>query len=397
MDSEKPAPPPAAKDGGLPWVKLRSASPSPQIYKRMVSEVDPAAKPGDIVAVYDKSGNPYGVALYNPRSLITLRRIARDPLNFDIEKHFAERIDAAVAFRRLELGLDEKTDAYRLIHDMGDGMPGMVADRYGDFIVLEFYSLCMFKQAERIERLFRFHYPNATFIRGASQYTQTMEGFKLKDPKPARTRIRENGIAFEVEPGGGYKTGFFCDQRENRLAFAALAKGKRVLDVCSYTGGFGLYAAKAGAEEVTSVELDPEASALAKKNANLNGVRLNTVCVDAFPYLRQAAANKELFDLIVCDPYKFIASQEGHALGRQKYIDLNKLALGVLAPRGILLTNSCSGMLGWEEFQQIVRVASGVMGRRVQIIKKSGAGPDHPVATDYPEGEYLKAIWARAL
>lgn len=396
MTLHKDAAAPAAHTGPLPWAKLRSAPAGPQAFKRMIDAVDPRAKPGDMVAVYDKNGAPYGVGFYNPNSLITLRILGREAAGADSEAFFAARLDQAIRFRREQLKLDETTDAYRLVHDYGDGMPGLVIDRYADVFVLEFYSLGMFRQAARLERLLLQRFPGSRVVRRASEYTQKMEGFDLKPGPELRVRVRENGVAFEVTPSGGYKTGFFCDQRDNRLAAAGLAAGRRVLDVCSYTGGFGIYAkVKGGADEVTCVELDPDASEAAKKNANINQARVKVVTVDAFPFLRQAAANSERFGLVVLDPYKLIASREGYAEGRQKYIDFNRLALSVVEEGGFFVTCSCSGMLSAPEFQDFVRSAAGSAGRRVQIFRKSGAGPDHPFAVDYPEGEYLKALWCR--
>jgi len=380
----------------LPWAKIRSASPTPQIYKRMIREVDPKARPGDIVAVYDKAEAPYGVALYNPKSLIALRLLTRDLAGFEEEAFFARRMERAVDLRRGLLKLDDSTDAYRLVHDLGDGFPGLVVDRYGDHIVLEFYSLGMQRRAGLFERILRKHFPDAKFVHRASEHTESMEGFKIKPGPKVVARIKENGVLFDAELSGGHKTGFFCDQRENRLGAAALSAGKKVLDVCSYTGGFGIYAKKrGGAESVTCVELDPEACELARRNANINQARVDVVCVDAFPYLRQAAANKQAYDVIVLDPYKLIASKEGFRLGAQKYFDFNRLALSLLREGGVLLTCSCSGLLPWREFQGIVRTAAGSTGRRLQVLRKTGAGPDHPFAVDYPEGEYLKALWCR--
>ncbi|MFA5138813.1 MAG: class I SAM-dependent rRNA methyltransferase [Elusimicrobiota bacterium] len=393
---DKPAP--ASHSGTLPWVRLRSASSGPTLFKRMIDEVDPAARPGDIVAVYDKTDAPYGVALYNPKSLITLRLLSRGIPAFGAEEFFADKLEAAVEFRRGLLRLDERTDAYRVIHDHGDGLPGLVVDRYGKDIVLEFYSLGMFKQAGLIERILGGLFPGARFTHRASSHTQTMEGFRLKEARSRKTRIQENGVAFEVDLTGGHKTGFFCDQRENRLFAAGLAAGRKVLDVCSFTGGFGLYAKKLGkAEEVTCVELDPEASEICRRNADLNDVKVRNVCVDAFPYLRQMGANQQTCGMVILDPYKLIATREGYALGRQKYLDLNKLALAVVEEGGILVTCSCSGLLPWHEFEGLLRTAAGVARRRVQVFRKSGAGPDHPVAADYPEGEYLKVLWCRVV
>lgn len=390
--------PPIGHIGPLPWVKLRSAASGHQVYKRMIAAADPRAKPGDVVMVYDKSDAPYGLALYNPRSLIALRMLHRGRYEGDLDTFFSERITRALQLRREVFSLDKTTDAYRVIHDQGDGMPGVVIDRYGDVFVLEFYSLGMFQQAARLERALRTHFPDAVFVRRASEYTESMEGFKVKPGQPIKKRVTENGVLFEVTPSGGYKTGFFCDQRDNRLAAAQLTAGKTVLDVCSYTGGFGVYAKKiGGASEVTCVELDSENVEQLKRNANINQVRVEPVCVDAFPYLRQQATNGKVWDFVVLDPYKLIANRETYSFGRHKYQDLNRLGMSVVAKGGLLVTCSCSGMLPWDEFQQIVRTAAGSAGRRVQILRKSGAGIDHPIAADHPEGEYLKALWLRVL
>jgi 23S rRNA (cytosine1962-C5)-methyltransferase len=382
----------------IPWVRIRSAASGHQLYKRMLSDVDPKAKAGDLVAVYDRNDAPYGVALYNPRSLIALRMLTRGVGAFDAEAFFAERVATAVKFRRETLGLDASSDAYRLVHDNGDGMPGLVIDRYGDCLVLEFYSLGMFKQAARIERALKPHFPGARFFHRASPHAQSMEGFELKPNMGQGTRVKENGVVFNVDPSSGYKTGFFTDQRDNRMGIVPFTRGKSVLDVCSYTGGFALYAKKLGqAEDVTAVELDPESVELLKKNANANQLRVDAVCADAFPYLRQAGQNKKRYGVVILDPYKLIANSEGWSLGRQKYIDLNRLGISLVEPGGVLVTCSCSGMLGWEEFQQFVRTAAGSAGRRVQVFRKSGAGGDHPFAIDHPEGEYLKVLWCRVI
>ncbi len=206
-------------------------------------------------------------------------------------------------------------------------LPGLVVDKYGDNIVLEFYSFAMYRLASFLEAAFREHFPKAVFHHRASSYTETMEGFTLKpSAAPNKTvRIIENGVLFEVDLAGGHKTGFFCDQRDNRLHASTLAAGRSVLDICAYTGGFGLYAAKlGGAKDVTCVELDPEASSLSKRNANINGVKIDAVCSDAFPYMRQMALNSKRYGLVILDPYKLVASREdrerGIEVGANAYI-----------------------------------------------------------------------------
>lgn len=382
----------------LPKVRLAYAPAGPNAFKRMIDTAD-RAEPGDLVAVYDKHDHAYGVALYNPRSQIALRIFTRDnPDTFDIDVFLRARVSRAVALRRDILKLPEHTNAYRLVHDYGDSLPGLTVDIYNDQISLEFYSLGMYKLAPHLEAAFREHYPAATFHHRASSFTQEMEGFSIpKTDAPARrTRITENGVQFEVDLKSGYKTGFFCDQRENRLYASSLATGKKVLDLCAYTGGFGIYAAKlGGAAEVTSVELDAESSEIAKRNANINKVKINPVCGDAFMYIRQMQELKRTYGMVVLDPYKLVANREDREKGIFKYRDFNRLALSLVEEGGIFVTNSCSGMVPMEEFMYILRGAAANSGRRLQILRKAGAGPDHPVAVDYPEGEYLKCVFAR--
>ncbi|NLO92149.1 MAG: class I SAM-dependent rRNA methyltransferase, partial [Elusimicrobia bacterium] len=377
-EEQKPAP--------LPVVRLKAASPSPNLYKRMIDD-DSAARSGDIVAVQDKRGAPYGIALYNKKSQIALRLISRQtPDTFDEDEFFASRIERAVSFRRDVLKLPQTTNACRLVHDYGDGLPGLVADLYGNCIVLEFYSLAMYRRSATIEKALRRFFPEAEFAHRASQYTENMEGFSLPRKFGAKVahslRVTENGVHFEVKPHEGYKTGFFCDQRENRQYFSQFAAGKKTLDVCAYTGGFGLYAKKGGAADTTCVELDEDACKVMKKNADINNTRLNIVCADAFPYLRQMGDNGTRYGLVVLDPYKLVAGRELMERGIQKYRDFNRLALNLVEPGGVFLTCSCSGIVSMYMFEQILRTAAGSCGRRVQVFKKAGAGPDHPVMVD---------------
>lgn len=387
-----------SKAGGLPRVKLSHAPAGPNAFKRMIETAD-RAEAGQLVAVYDKNGNPYGVALFNPHSQITLRIISREnPEEFLVDRFFEEKVARAVSLRRDVLRLQEKTDACRLVHDYADGLPGLTVDMYRDEIVLDFYSLGMYRLWPNIQAAFKKQFPGAKFHHRASSYTQEMEGFKIKPEAGAahKTRVTENGVQFELDLRSGFKTGFFCDQRENRLYASQFAAGRKVIDLCAYTGGFGLYAAKlGGAAETTCVELDPESVEAGKRNANINKVKLDYACADAFTYMRQMIELKRRYGLVVLDPYKLVSSREEREKGIFKYRDFNRIALSLVEEGGIFVTCSCSGMVPMEEFAFIVRGAASAAGRRVQILKKSGAGPDHPVAADYPEGEYLKCIFCR--
>jgi 23S rRNA (cytosine1962-C5)-methyltransferase len=209
-------------------------------------------------------------------------------------------------------------------------------------------------------------------------------------------KIREHGIRYEVDFSAGHKTGFFCDQRDNRKKFGALAADRTVLDLCCYTGGFGISAALAGAEDVTGVDLDETAVAMAKRNANLNNAKVKLTHADAFTWARTMIENGRTWDLVIADPPKFIHGREDE-IGTAKYADLNKLALQLVAPEGLYVTCSCSGMLGAGEFERIVTAAAHRRDKRMQIFDRTGAGADHPTLSNYPESRYLKVLWSRVI
>ncbi len=374
----------------------------------MIQSAAPNAAPGDIVAVYDRAGQIFGHALYNPRSQIGLRVLRHGPDPID-DTFWRERIAAAVALRRETLKLDQQTDAYRLVHSEGDALSGLIAERYADHIVIECFSLGIFQRVEMLQQMLadalgppptsRDGPPSWKFVVRADERTQQLEGFRLPptpQPESRRLIIREHDVRFRVDPRHGHKTGFFCDQRDNRLAFAALCNDASVLDLCCNTGGFGLLAKCRGkAREVTALDLDEVALELAKENANLNQARIQHVHADAFGYLRQLITNGKQFDAVVLDPSKLIATREDMREGRQRYLDFNKLALQVIRPGGILLTCSCSGLLSRDDFLDMVRHATRIANRRANVFNVTGAAPDHPLALDCPETSYLKAAWLR--
>jgi 23S rRNA (cytosine1962-C5)-methyltransferase len=415
--------------GPEPWVQLRNANFHPLLYKKMVGAADPAARPGDFVTVYNRDGAVFGRGFYNPRSQIALRLLSFAGGGPPVEDLLRDRLADAVRLRRESLRLDAVTDSYRVVHAEGDGLSGLIVDRFGRYLVIELFSLAMYRRLDLLRTLLTGHFPDATVIVRADERIQEAEGFRLdRNRGPAarqraavtdggtagqagpagqadsgrneseRTVITEHGVRFQVEFAGGHKTGFFCDQRDNRLLLSRHTAGAEVLDACSYSGGFGVYAAKlGGAKSVTCVDLDEYAIALAKRNAGLNGVRLDTVHADAFHYLRQMQGNARSFDAVVLDPPKLIASRDGYDEGRAKYFDLNKLGLGVVRPGGLMLTCSCSGLVDATEFFNIVRGAARSAGRRVQVLHFGGPGPDHPVMTECPESLYLKCLLVRVL
>ena len=386
-----------------PWAQLKYITFQPAIFPRLLGKVSPDARPGDWVSVFDKNGEPVGAGLFNPRAKIPLRVVAHGagPIG---EDYFEAVIRRAVALRRELLQLDRESDAYRLVNSDGDGLSGLTIDRYGDVLLCEVFSLGI---AQRLPRWLPLLHELAgtRFARVQVDHDLgSLEGIKpstfneTNAAAPRTVKIRENGVRYEVDFAEGHKTGFFCDQRANRRRVAQFAKGARVLDLCCYTGGFSLCAKiLGGAGEVTSVDLDEAAIAQARRNANLNQVRLGFVHADAFAYARQMYQNKESWDLVVLDPPKFIFTRDAHGNweGRQKYEDLNQLSIGLVRPGGILVTCSCSGLLSLEDFEQHVIKAAHRLGRRLQFLERTGPGPDHPVYSNCLESRYLKVLWAR--
>lgn len=395
----------APADRPVPWAQLKFFTFQPAIFPRMLGAVSPGAKPGDLVTVYDKAGRPCGTGLYNPRAKIPLRvvRHGSEPAG---EEYFETALRRAVALRRDLFQLDAETDAYRLLNSDGDGVSGLTIDRYGDTLLCDVMSLGI---AQRLPGwLPRLHELAGTqFARVQVDHDLgSLEGIRpsvfneTNAAAPAKVKIREHGVRYEVDFAEGHKTGFFCDQRDNRRRLTRFTAGARVLDLCCYTAGFSLNAKVAGgAEEVTAVDLDEAAIAQARRNANLNQARIHFVHADAFAYARQMQTNGEQYDVVVCDPPKFILTREpaGAAEGRRKYEDLNQLAISLVKPGGVFVTCSCSGLLPEALFEELVIKAAHRLQRRLQIFDRTGPGADHPVLSNAMDGRYLKVLWSRVL
>jgi len=394
--TEPPKPPP-----GVGVVTVRSASYGAFIYQKMVDRVSGDVADGDIVAVADVRGHLFGWGFYNSQAPIALRMLSHLPAP-PTDATLRERVKRAVQLRRETLALDGHTDAQRIIHAEGDGLSGLIADRFGEYVVLELFSLAMFRRVELIEdALIDAGLNVREFVHRADKHIMQQEGFslpKLAAAKDRQTDITENGVRFRVLLSRGHKTGFFCDQRENRQALTRFTPGLDVLDVCCYTGGFACYAATHGrAKHVTAVDLDENALATAAFNAQLNGVSIDFHHADAFEFLRQAARDGRRWPVVVVDPSKFVPRRDLMDAGLQKYIDLNRLACSVVTPGGLLLTCSCSGLVDGQTFVNSLSRAARFAGRDMQIFRQTGAAADHPIMADAPESAYLKAVWARIL
>jgi 23S rRNA (cytosine1962-C5)-methyltransferase len=383
----------------LPSIRLKIArrSAHPWIFQKMVEKPATRLPGGSVVDILDREGEWVGRGFYNGHSRIALRVLTADPNESINADFFARRISRAVSLRRDWLGLDAVTDAYRLVHSEGDGLSGLVVDRFGPNLVLEFFAAGAFRFRDAIRDALATHFPEARFYWFAEEHVQKQESFDCRAPEPPPPEvITEHGVRFRVAPGSKHKTGFFLDQRDNRMSLASFCAGRRVLDLCCNTGGFAVYAKTlGGAEEVTGVDLDEQALTLARQNAGLNNVRLRLVQADLFPWLRDVIAAGQRFDLVVLDPAKQTRDREEVGYALKRYLDMNRLALQAVAPGGLFLTCSCTGLVSEADFLDTVRRAAWQAGRSVQVLRIAGAGADHPFLLHVPEGRYLKAVFCR--
>lgn len=384
----------------LPTVRLKNAwrSSHPWIFQKLVGKPEPRPKPGSLVDVFGVDGEWIGRGFYNGHSRIAVRILETDPGTPVDADWFARKIAAAVELRREVLRLDEVSDAWRVVHSEGDGLSGLVVDRYGDLLVVEFFSAGMFRHREWIYDALKRQFPGARFYSFAEEHVQKQESFDFRGTEtPAPSIITEYGIKFRADPAGAHKTGFFADQRENREWLSHQVAGKRVLDLCCNTGGFGVYAKVRGAEEVVGVDIDEDVLSIAKGNAKLNDARIRFVQADIFPWLRDAGNAKDLYDVVILDPAKMTRDREQVIPALKKYLDMNKLALGVVKPGGLLATFSCTGLVSEEQFLDMLRRAAFYANRTIQVLKVSGAGADHPFLANVQESRYLKAAFCRVL
>jgi 23S rRNA (cytosine1962-C5)-methyltransferase len=338
-----------------------------------------------------------GRGLYNGHSRIAVRILTENDHEDINEEFFIDRFRRALQLRKDILKLDAVTDAYRLVHSEADGLSGLVIDRFGDLIVIEYFSSGMYRLHKTIEAALRRFFPQAHFYFFAEEHVQKQESIDIRSPaKPEPVIIQEHGLKFQVAPGSKHKTGFFCDQRENRKLLTELSRGGRVLDICCNSGGFAIYAkALAKASEVVGLDLDEDVIELAKKNAALNQADIRFVHADLFPWTREAAQKKQTWDTVILDPAKQTRSKEDVPTALKKYCDMNRQALSVVKPGGLFVTFSCTGLVSEDEFLESVRRGAFQAQRQVQIFKVTGAASDHPHLVNVPESRYLKAVWAR--
>lgn len=358
---------------------------------------------GGLVDVKSSKGQFVARGYYNPQTDIAIRILTRNPEEAIDAEFVRSRVRRAVELRHVFS--PEQTNAYRLIHSEGDGLPGLVVDRFADILVMQVHTAGM----ERLRPLITGALLEETGVSGIllrnDSASRKREGLEVEEPVaiagevPEHLLIRENGVQFLVDPWQGQKTGFFLDQRDKRESLRKYARGKRVLNCFSYTGGFSLYAALTDKEtQVTSVDISASAIETSRKNYELNGLNPDNHdfrVADVFTYLEEAVENGEQFDVVVLDPPAFAKTQSNRNNALKAYRRLNTLGMGVLRQGGILLTCSCSGVTGMDDLLGVISQSASRFQRPAQLLESYTHGVDHPINLAMPETAYLKAVFCR--
>jgi len=371
----------------------------PWVFRKALEQV-PKVPAGSVVDLTE-NGKFVARGYFDPHSAIAVRVLTRDP---------RENIDADFITRRVRQSLAERqslidltdTDSFRLIHGEGDGLPGVVADLYAGYVVLKLYSAGLTPYRHLIVEALKAALPNLKGILGRDEVArddvEEDEGrgsgrMLYGQQAPELIPIKERGATFLVDAWRGQKTGFFLDQRENRYLIRRLAKDRDVLNCFCFSGGFSVNAALGGARSVFSVDLDPDAIALARENFTRNGLpaeKHDFLAADVFKIIQSFKEEGRTFDLIILDPPAFAKSQRAVEAAIDGYASLNRQALGLLKPGGLLATASCSARVSPNDFIGAVREAAFKAGVDLALVEERYQPPDHPVRLQFPEGKYLK-------
>ncbi|MFZ3024887.1 class I SAM-dependent rRNA methyltransferase [Pseudomonas sp.] len=370
------------------------------------NEVDVAVTPlnafasGDQAILEAAGGKPLGVVALSPNNLICARLLSRDVKHVLDKSLLVHRINVALSLR--ERLFDQP--CYRLVYGDSDLLPGLVVDRFGDILVVQLASATMEKHKDDVlAALIQVCKPSGILLKndsaardaeGLNRYVETAFGLV-----PEWVALEENGVKFEAPVMQGQKTGWFYDHRMNRARLAPYVKGKRVLDLFSYIGGWGVQAAAFGASDVMCVDASAFALDGVERNAALNGLTDKVACVegDVFEALKQLKASEERFDVIVADPPAFIKRKKDLKNGEAAYRRLNEQAMRLLNKDGILISASCSMHLPEDDLQNILLTSARHLDRNIQLLERGGQGPDHPVHPAIPETRYIKSMTCRLL
>lgn len=372
----------------------------PWVFSGALQQIPEGLESGMPVHLLDEQGNFLAQGYFNSYSQIAVRVWgwdAREEINAEF---FEQRVKQAYKIRK-KFVENKGTDSYRLINSENDLLPGLVVDKYADYLSAQFHTRGMeYWKESVVDALMKMVKPKGIYERSDAR-ARDIEGEKgkigsLYGQTPEKVKILENGLKFWVDIAGGQKTGFFLDQRDKRKALRKYVGGKKVLNCFSYTGGFSVYALGSGATEVVSVDSSEPALRLVEENVKLNGFKNHKVIsADVKDYLTSAQEEKkDYFDVIILDPPAFIKDRHKIKEGVQGYRKINELALRLLPPGGILASASCSAHLSLSDFRYMLSEAAGRAGRTLQILETYTHGIDHPELVAFTEGEYLKCVFA---
>lgn len=358
-----------------------------------------ALRPGQPVVVQDSRGAPIGSGYVNPQSLICARLLSRRPDQLADPDFLLKRLRRALALRTQ---IYPEQPYYRLVYGEGDGLPGLVVDRFDSLLVAQITTAGIERVREDVVAALAELLPGSAILLRNDTPARELEGLSryvevVRGEVPDRIGVIENGVRFETSPEAGQKTGWFYDHRENRARVRRYAAGSRVLDVFSYVGGWGVQAAVAGAARVTCVDSSAPALETVQSNAALNGVedRVDVVRGDAFDVLREMHDQRSRFDLVVLDPPAFIKRRKDARKGEEAYQRINRLAMDLLEDGGIIVSASCSHHLTRDALRTVMLRASRELRRDLQLLEEGGQAPDHPIHPAIPETSYLKAFFGR--
>ncbi len=359
----------------------------PWVFREAIAH-QPGLVPGTLVAVADKQGRTIAFGYWDTRSPIAVRVLDLAAIE-DKTALIRHRLQAAIAVRRAKLDL-RATNAFRWVHGEADRLPGIHVDVYGDVVTVRYDgegARAFFADLPDLLRSCAGDWPLRKVIDRESRSNESEE-----------VEVREHGIRFLVDVGRGQKGGLFLDQRQNRLAIAKVARGKSVLNLFGYTGGFSLHAAKAGASRTDTVDIARPAIAAAQRNFELNSFDLSRAgfhAVDVFAFLDAAIKKGERWDIVISDPPSFAPSKNSVEAAKRSYLRLHRLASSVVSANGLLCAASCSSHLRRDEFLTLVKTGVHQAGRRFFLEWYAGAGLDHPTLPVFPEGDYLKCAFGK--
>ncbi len=381
----------------------------PWLFDKVIRKQSHEGQVGDLAVIYDKRERFLALGLYDPTSPIRVRILQRlKPAPIDAT-WFKQRLAAAVSIREPLAKLHDVTTGYRLVNGENDGLPGLILDRYADTLVLKLYTSAWVPHLRAVLDAVLATVPASRIIlrlsRALALRPKALHGLSdgaalLGEAPQGAIVFQENGLKFESDPVRGHKTGFFLDQRDNRLTMANFSRRRTALDVFAYTGGFSVYAARGGAESVTSVDTSRPALEAARRNFALNRdlpsvakARHETIYGDAFVVMEQLARVRRQFGVVIVDPPSFAKSMAEVTAALEAYASLTRLALAVLEPGGTLMIASCSSHVQEEQFYKTVHQAARQAGSPLKELSRTAHPLDHPIS--FREGAYLKALLAR--